>query len=110
MLFIQDVFLAGVNAGVITMIWTMTELTRHPRVMKKLQKKDSSNTRFQQRENHIRRSTKSRVLEYGDQRNIQITSTISPLATKRNNVRYRDSRLPHSQERPYQDQHLHYRT
>ncbi|KAG7634247.1 Cytochrome P450 superfamily [Arabidopsis suecica] len=34
-----DVFLAGVNAGVITMIWTMTELTRHPRVMKKLQKK-----------------------------------------------------------------------
>ncbi|ESQ45159.1 hypothetical protein EUTSA_v10010313mg [Eutrema salsugineum] len=33
----SDVFLAGVNAGVITMIWTMTELTRHPRVMKKLQ-------------------------------------------------------------------------
>ncbi|CAH2064237.1 unnamed protein product [Thlaspi arvense] len=33
----DDVFLAGVNAGVITMIWTMTELTRHPRVMKKLQ-------------------------------------------------------------------------
>ncbi|KAL0847924.1 hypothetical protein Bca101_021171 [Brassica carinata] len=32
-----DVFLAGVNAGVITMIWTMTELIRHPRVMKKLQ-------------------------------------------------------------------------
>ncbi|KAG7628336.1 Cytochrome P450 [Arabidopsis thaliana x Arabidopsis arenosa] len=42
----SDVFLAGVNAGVITMIWTMTELTRHPRVMKKLQKKDSSNTRL----------------------------------------------------------------
>ncbi|CAA7046290.1 unnamed protein product [Microthlaspi erraticum] len=33
----SDVFLAGVNAGVITMIWAMTELTRHPRVMKKLQ-------------------------------------------------------------------------
>ncbi|CAN7060849.1 unnamed protein product [Brassica oleracea var. botrytis] len=33
----SDVFLAGVNAGVITMIWTMTELIRHPRVMKKLQ-------------------------------------------------------------------------
>ncbi|KAL1221772.1 Cytochrome P450 71B8 [Cardamine amara subsp. amara] len=33
----SDVFLAGVNAGVITMIWTMTELTRHPKVMKKLQ-------------------------------------------------------------------------
>ncbi|KAL0714306.1 hypothetical protein Bca4012_021285 [Brassica carinata] len=32
-----DVVLAGVNAGVTTMIWTMTELTRHPRVMKKLQ-------------------------------------------------------------------------
>ncbi|RID60106.1 hypothetical protein BRARA_F03285 [Brassica rapa] len=34
---IGDVFLAGVNAGAITMIWAMTELTRHPRVMKKLQ-------------------------------------------------------------------------
>ncbi|KAG7565514.1 Cytochrome P450 [Arabidopsis suecica] len=33
----SDVFLAGVNAGSITMIWTMTELSRHPRVMKKLQ-------------------------------------------------------------------------
>jgi len=33
----QDVFLAGVNAGSITMIWTMTELSRHPRVMRKLQ-------------------------------------------------------------------------
>ncbi|KAG7565515.1 Cytochrome P450 superfamily [Arabidopsis suecica] len=33
----SDVFLAGVNAGVITMIWTMTELIRHPGVMKKLQ-------------------------------------------------------------------------
>ncbi|XP_019100308.1 PREDICTED: cytochrome P450 71B5-like [Camelina sativa] len=33
----SDVFLAGVNAGSITMIWTMTELNRHPRVMKKLQ-------------------------------------------------------------------------
>ncbi|XP_010426967.1 PREDICTED: cytochrome P450 71B8-like [Camelina sativa] len=33
----SDVFLAGANAGVITIIWTMTELTRHPRVMKKLQ-------------------------------------------------------------------------
>ncbi|CAG7872751.1 unnamed protein product [Brassica rapa] len=33
----SDVFLAGVNAGAITMIWAMTELTRHPRVMKKLQ-------------------------------------------------------------------------
>ena len=30
-------FLAGVNAGAITMIWALTELTRHPRVMKKLQ-------------------------------------------------------------------------
>ncbi|RID46984.1 hypothetical protein BRARA_I03618 [Brassica rapa] len=33
----SDVFLAGVNAGAITMIWAMTELSRHPRVMKKLQ-------------------------------------------------------------------------
>lgn len=33
----SDVFLAGVNAGSITMIWTMTELSRHPRVMRKLQ-------------------------------------------------------------------------
>ncbi|KFK34577.1 hypothetical protein AALP_AA5G163900 [Arabis alpina] len=33
----SDVFLAGVNAGSITMIWTMTELARHPRVMKKVQ-------------------------------------------------------------------------
>nr|QWK52369.1 cytochrome P450 71B8 [Isatis tinctoria] len=33
----SDVFLAGVNAGVITMIWTMTELIRHPREMKRLQ-------------------------------------------------------------------------
>ncbi|KAL1199272.1 Cytochrome P450 71B5 [Cardamine amara subsp. amara] len=33
----SDVFLAGVNAGAITMIWTMTELSRHPRVMKKVQ-------------------------------------------------------------------------
>ncbi|VVB05995.1 unnamed protein product [Arabis nemorensis] len=33
----SDVFLAGVNAASITMIWTMTELSRHPRVMKKLQ-------------------------------------------------------------------------
>ncbi|KAL1221769.1 Cytochrome P450 71B8 [Cardamine amara subsp. amara] len=33
----SDVVLAGVNAGTVTMIWTMTELTRHPRVMKKLQ-------------------------------------------------------------------------
>ena len=37
LLYDQDVFLAGVNAGAITMIWAMTELTRHPRVMKKLQ-------------------------------------------------------------------------
>ena len=59
MSFNQDVVLAGVNAGTVTMIWTMTELTRHPRVMKKLQKKDSSNTRFQQRENHRRRSRES---------------------------------------------------
>ncbi|RID46987.1 hypothetical protein BRARA_I03621 [Brassica rapa] len=33
----SDVFLAGVNAGAITMIWAMTELSRHPRVIKKLQ-------------------------------------------------------------------------
>uniref|UniRef100_A0A0D3DSQ8 Uncharacterized protein n=1 Tax=Brassica oleracea var. oleracea TaxID=109376 RepID=A0A0D3DSQ8_BRAOL len=32
-----DVVLAGINAGVTTMIWTITELTRHPRVMNKLQ-------------------------------------------------------------------------
>ncbi|WZZ17371.1 cytochrome P450 71B8 [Brassica napus] len=32
-----DVVLAGINAGVTTMIWTMTELTRHPRIMNKLQ-------------------------------------------------------------------------
>ncbi|KAL9294820.1 Cytochrome P450 71B31 [Arabidopsis thaliana] len=34
----SDVVLAGVNAGTVSMIWTMTELTRHPRVMKKLQR------------------------------------------------------------------------
>ncbi|KAL0755953.1 hypothetical protein Bca101_093621 [Brassica carinata] len=33
----KDVVLAGINAGVTTMIWTITELTRHPRVMNKLQ-------------------------------------------------------------------------
>ncbi|EOA25259.1 hypothetical protein CARUB_v10018574mg [Capsella rubella] len=33
----SDVFLAGVNAGSVTIIWTMTELSRHPRVMTKLQ-------------------------------------------------------------------------
>ncbi|XP_010431317.2 PREDICTED: LOW QUALITY PROTEIN: cytochrome P450 71B31-like [Camelina sativa] len=33
----SDVVLAGVNAGTVTMIWTMTELIRYPRVMKKLQ-------------------------------------------------------------------------
>ncbi|CAA7061634.1 unnamed protein product [Microthlaspi erraticum] len=33
----SDVFLAGVNPGSISMIWAMTELARHPRVMKKLQ-------------------------------------------------------------------------
>jgi len=29
--------LAGVNAGTITMVWIVTELIRHPRVMRKLQ-------------------------------------------------------------------------
>ncbi|EOA25121.1 hypothetical protein CARUB_v10018429mg [Capsella rubella] len=33
----SDVVLAGVNAGTVTMLWTMTELVRYPRVMKKLQ-------------------------------------------------------------------------
>ncbi|KAL1195397.1 Cytochrome P450 71B8 [Cardamine amara subsp. amara] len=33
----SDVVLAGVNAGTVTMIWIMIELTRHPKVMKKLQ-------------------------------------------------------------------------
>ncbi|XP_019085832.1 PREDICTED: cytochrome P450 71B8-like isoform X1 [Camelina sativa] len=33
----SDVVLAGVNAGTVTMIWLMAELTRHPRVMQKLQ-------------------------------------------------------------------------
>ncbi|CAA0384423.1 unnamed protein product [Arabidopsis thaliana] len=33
----SDIFLAGVNGGANTMIWTLTELSRHPRVMKKLQ-------------------------------------------------------------------------
>nr|QWK52370.1 cytochrome P450 71B31 [Isatis tinctoria] len=41
-----DVVLAGVNAGVTTMIWTMTELTRHPRVMKKLQEEIRSTLGF----------------------------------------------------------------
>ncbi|CAA7039237.1 unnamed protein product [Microthlaspi erraticum] len=34
---LMDVFLAGIDTSVITMIWTMTELARNPRVMKKLQ-------------------------------------------------------------------------
>ncbi|CAH8267381.1 unnamed protein product [Arabidopsis lyrata] len=33
----SDMFLAGVDGGAITLLWTMTELSRHPRVMKKLQ-------------------------------------------------------------------------
>ncbi|XP_020881893.1 cytochrome P450 71B8 [Arabidopsis lyrata subsp. lyrata] len=33
----SGVVLAGVNAGTITMVWIVTELIRHPRVMKKLQ-------------------------------------------------------------------------
>ncbi|CAN8254648.1 unnamed protein product [Cochlearia groenlandica] len=33
----SDIFLAGVNAGSITMIWAMTELSRHPITMTKLQ-------------------------------------------------------------------------
>ncbi|CAN8293841.1 unnamed protein product [Cochlearia groenlandica] len=34
---IMDIFLAGVNTSVITLIWAMTELIRNPRVMKKVQ-------------------------------------------------------------------------
>ncbi|CAA7039245.1 unnamed protein product [Microthlaspi erraticum] len=34
---ISDIFLAGVNTSVITLIWAMTELIRNPRVMKKVQ-------------------------------------------------------------------------
>ncbi|VVA91177.1 unnamed protein product [Arabis nemorensis] len=34
---ISDLFLAGVNTSVITLIWAMTELIRNPRVMKKVQ-------------------------------------------------------------------------
>ncbi|CAH8359128.1 unnamed protein product [Eruca vesicaria subsp. sativa] len=34
---ISDIFLAGVNTSAITLAWAMTELIRHPRVMKKVQ-------------------------------------------------------------------------
>ncbi|KAF2589107.1 hypothetical protein F2Q70_00041764 [Brassica cretica] len=34
---ISDIFLAGVNTSVITLIWAMTELIRNPRVMEKVQ-------------------------------------------------------------------------
>ncbi|KAL1207173.1 Cytochrome P450 71B6 [Cardamine amara subsp. amara] len=34
---LMDVFVAGVDTSAITMDWTMAELVRHPRVMKKLQ-------------------------------------------------------------------------
>ncbi|XP_022997809.1 cytochrome P450 71B26-like [Cucurbita maxima] len=34
---IMDIFLAGVETGATTIVWTMTELVRNPRVMKKLQ-------------------------------------------------------------------------
>ncbi|CAG7895298.1 unnamed protein product [Brassica rapa] len=34
---IQDIYLAGVDTSSITMIWTMAELVRNPRVMKKVQ-------------------------------------------------------------------------
>ncbi|XP_023521706.1 cytochrome P450 71B26-like [Cucurbita pepo subsp. pepo] len=34
---IMDIFLAGVETGATTIVWTMTELVKNPRVMKKLQ-------------------------------------------------------------------------
>uniref|UniRef100_A0A1J3J6H8 Cytochrome P450 71B2 n=1 Tax=Noccaea caerulescens TaxID=107243 RepID=A0A1J3J6H8_NOCCA len=34
---LMDVFLAGIDTSVITMVWTMTELARNPKVMKKVQ-------------------------------------------------------------------------
>ncbi|CAH8389013.1 unnamed protein product [Eruca vesicaria subsp. sativa] len=34
---LMDVFLAGIDTSAITLIWTMTELARNPRVMKKVQ-------------------------------------------------------------------------
>ena len=33
----QDIFLAGVDTGAVTMIWAMTELAKNPRVMRKSQ-------------------------------------------------------------------------
>lgn len=33
----QNIFLAGVETGAITIVWAMAELARHPRVMKKAQ-------------------------------------------------------------------------
>ncbi|XP_043690918.1 cytochrome P450 71B37-like [Telopea speciosissima] len=34
---LKDVFLGSVDSGALSMVWAMTELTRHPRVMKKVQ-------------------------------------------------------------------------
>ncbi|OAY51954.1 cytochrome P450 71B34 [Manihot esculenta] len=34
---LMDIFIGGVDTGTITLIWTMTELARHPRVMRKVQ-------------------------------------------------------------------------
>ncbi|KAL0657996.1 hypothetical protein Bca4012_078581 [Brassica carinata] len=34
---IKNIFIAGIDTGVLTMIWAMTELARNPKVMKKLQ-------------------------------------------------------------------------
>ncbi|CAH8360992.1 unnamed protein product [Eruca vesicaria subsp. sativa] len=34
---ISNIFLAGIDTGAITMIWTMTELARNPKLMKKVQ-------------------------------------------------------------------------
>lgn len=36
-MFCQNIFLAGIDTGAITMIWAMTELVRNPKVMRKAQ-------------------------------------------------------------------------
>ena len=36
-MYLQDLFVAGIETSSTTMEWLMTELLRHPRVMKKVQ-------------------------------------------------------------------------